>query len=326
MSRISIINQNTITKRIRDYLLIGLAGLVIYKLPSALNFLGEKISYSSRISSVERYVKDNDFGAARELLEKFRESLTLKPEDISELEVKIETYKKKFDEEQERKKEQDLAVKIDDKKSAQESEIFEEIKSLIVPSIDFSSSRSLDDILLDLNGLFMFSYEETKISENLDRFYETLIKRKDFSVNDVIISEFNLLSRTYLFDRGKNYMLKATIGRDAYSAGTKVMVIKKVGEVINGERRYSWSETPSDIPLGTEGKYERDSHTGDQYHLIKIGDKNYWFAEDELITLQSFSNYFQPLHNIRNRINEIEDTLKTKQSQKDSVKLEEEKK
>ncbi len=319
MSKLSIINANTITRRIRDYAVIGLVGFALCKLPPALNYMGEKISYNKRVSSVERYVEDNNFDSARALLEKFREDLTLKPADISELEVKIEDSKKRFDEEEKRKKEEAVAKEAKEKsdakqpeKSREESEL--EKKLSAEPLIDFSSNKSLDDILFNVTGLFELTYYPPNILKNLDKFYDALKERKDFSASDERIFRLANSSSRYLIEISKDLDNSEGIGLSPYPTGTKMMVIKK-GNI----SKYSWSNTPSDIQLGTIGEYVRDSSSADSFHLIRINNVDYWFSQDELMLYTPYFDSLQKLQKIRIRLRDIEDTIRDKQNRKDSI-------
>ncbi len=300
MGRINIFNSDMIGKRVRDLAILGILGFGLIKLPAACKNLSESRRYNSNIKSVVNYIDEGNFEASKELLGKFKENNILEPADFSKLEVKIGLAEKEF-----AMKEDDKSIDYQLSQNNIDSGLREidSVMKSFVKTEDFAG-KSLEDALNYILDEFKFNIDSTYLEYHLDNFYKFIKITESDEIRNIDLSNLEDLSNFFITTKVNFYrvsMISSDFGRDSKATGTRVVVKRK-----NGVNGYSWKDTPNDIPLFSIGTYKRDSKTDDDYHLIKINDKDYWFHAEELALFQDYDE-IRSLVRINERVREIMD-------------------
>ncbi|OGZ70755.1 MAG: hypothetical protein A2904_02510 [Candidatus Staskawiczbacteria bacterium RIFCSPLOWO2_01_FULL_33_9] len=293
-------------RRVRDCMVVGVAGMCIYMLPKGCETIKTSLNYADRIASVESYIGEREFESSRELLQRFKSEGILNPADISELEIKINLAERKAEEEANKAKESELVKPIAEQERIKSGEQTntepkepdnyknypENLNFLFGERIDLTG-KSLEESLGNIEASFKADCNEAEVYTALERFYDFLKTRDRNDVENANFSGLKSSSKIYITKRRglhKSSILTQAFGLDAKPVDTPVVIIRKLGAERDGIEKYVWNETPSDIPLYTIGRYVRDSNNQDAYHLIRINDKDYWFDQSEIASIPELTN------------------------------------
>ncbi len=94
MAEISVVNSNTVMKRIRDYAIIGLVGLTLWNAPKVADRVTNYFEQKERKAKFEELLEKKSFDAASELLEEYSKHKSLEQIDIATLKINLKEAKK----------------------------------------------------------------------------------------------------------------------------------------------------------------------------------------------------------------------------------------
>ncbi len=128
MAKVSIVNTDTVMRRIKDYAVIGLVGLTVWNAPSAVGRINSYLEYSQNRKKITSFIEKGRFDAASELLEAYEEHKTLTDSDMAILKVELKEARREQEEAEKRRLSEKTAEKnASDKNSRMKNSSLEEI-------------------------------------------------------------------------------------------------------------------------------------------------------------------------------------------------------
>src|SRR3989338_7886934 len=255
MTKISVVNADSIFNHIKRYLLFGLVGLALIKGPGIIGNIYKTVhdssEYNSRKYAVLCYVNKEDIESSRRLLAEFESNAVLNKADILELSVKIDVAQKTLEKKVEEEKQLNLEKKIKDEALKKEQSTSNQKYSLIPdesdepdePDVPLNLDSSLDQIFENIEDSFVTDQSGNQLVQMLNNIYTSLPQRQDNSVKEDTISKLEKACKFYIPTRKRAYVLRLQdydFGIAPYARNIRVMIIRKDGKVINVEKKYSW--------------------------------------------------------------------------------------
>ena len=341
MAKISVVNRNTISKRLGTYLAIGGIIFVAYSGIEISKNVAEGWKYSNRRGGVEELMKEGKLSEAESVLRVYGEGNGLEKPDLDALGIRLDNQKRrgKFTS-------LDRLIKSGAHDEAQALYFSLKQEGLIKDKLSRVYTQKIKDISLEgvleriststgkdkidsINRLILGhpNYEGTgelrkiqgreylSISKSyfdlflsvdstslfLDKFYRWIKQRDPSIIKKIDFSEFFDTSKDYL--RLKKLNKTKQVFRDL-EVGDTVMTVRNLGE-LNGQDKESYYHGGSvdTLPIGSEGVIK---YKGSEKIRINFEKISTWsFVPREVKRISSFMKEEEALSKIKLQIGNI---------------------